>query len=341
MREFGLDVEYNGKNYYVFSEGNYHEYAQGEMACELMRLKPSELKETIIKAPHFHDQLNRKQFADIIVWLKKQLNEQCTLIVAEMLIIDFANKSLDYFNSSDEEKANWINQETNIADSESITEYILKDTGYQQFGTETNGQFLLSLYFMVIYEYCLCVAAFTSILKSDEDPKEYERAVKLFDFYSLENSSIQDIEFSILCYDNRFNSIYKIKSAFSLVLFETAHIIDNDIKCVKCRCCGHYFVPRKRSDTRYCNYPSPDNPEKTCKEIGAQKTWATKEKTDDVTREYRKIYMRYKMKVNRHPDDRRAQEKLTELTNGIKQWRQKLNAGETQSDDFFRWLEQF
>lgn len=59
--------------------------------------------------------------------------------------------------------------------------------------------------------------------------------------------------------------------------------------------------------------PLRDNKEKTCKDVGAQITRANKEKNDVATKEYRKVYMRYKMMTNRHPEDSAAAQKFNEL----------------------------
>ena len=48
--------------------------------------------------------------------------------------------------------------------------------------------------------------------------------------------------------------------------------------------------------------------------VGAQVTRANKEKNDAATKEYRKVYMRYKMMTNRHPEDAAAAEKFEQLT---------------------------
>ena len=45
MSKFGITVEYNGKHYVVLTSEGTHEYAIGEMACELMRVYMPDLKE--------------------------------------------------------------------------------------------------------------------------------------------------------------------------------------------------------------------------------------------------------------------------------------------------------
>ena len=53
-----------------------------------------------------------------------------------------------------------------------------------------------------------------------------------------------------------------------------------------CENCGRYFIPLKRSDSIYCPAPSPQNPEKSCSEVGANFRQTVKRRNDPVEREY-------------------------------------------------------
>ena len=127
----------------------------------------------------------------------------------------------------------------------------------------------------------------------------------------------------------------------SLILFETAHVLDTQTPIVKCKNCGQYFVPTGRSDSIYCSYPSPQDSEKTCKDIGAQVSRSNKEKTDVTTKEYRKVYMRYKMLMRRHPEEAEYEEKFNQLTGEVKEWRNKLAHGMATTEEFLAWLTEF
>ena len=60
MREYGMNVEFNGKFYRVISKTEIKSYAIGEMACELMRFKPSKLKDLLTNTPHFTEVLDKE-----------------------------------------------------------------------------------------------------------------------------------------------------------------------------------------------------------------------------------------------------------------------------------------
>lgn len=111
------------------------------------------------------------------------------------------------------------------------------------------------------------------------------------------------------------------------------------VNIVKCKNCGNYFVSKGRSDMVYCSYPLMGHKDKTCRNVGAQITRANKEKSDDITREYRKIYVRYKMAISRHPDDVELVEKFERLTNEFKQRRKDVVNGESTNEKLLKWLE--
>lgn len=80
---------------------------------------------------------------------------------------------------------------------------------------------------------------------------------------------------------------------------------------------------------------------KTCKEIGAQVTRANKEKNDVATKEYRKVYMKYKMITIRHPEDREGKKTFDRLVEEVKSWRKNMVNGTVTTEEFLEWLSGF
>ena len=154
-------------------------------------------------------------------------------------------------------------------------------------------------------------------------------------------TEMQHIDYRLALIEGKFAEIFTIKSSLSLILFETAHVMDSETAIIKCKNCGQYFVPTGRSDSIYCSYPSPQDSEKTCKDIGAQVSRSNKEKTDVTTKEYRKVYMRYKMLMRRHPEEESYEEQFNRLTSGVKEWRNKLAHGMATTEEFLAWLTEF
>jgi len=306
----GLAVIYDGKRNYVLYKDMKKMYEPGAMICEYLRFSPYSLKETIDNVPHFYDELNKANLDEAVCWLNDVVFENYPLVVAGMIIgeiVDGLNR--DYRNKIDAEKSN----------------------------ESTVGEIIIDLYDMFIQSYSQFEDAFKRYLenKCEEDIKKFPW--QLYGDYS----HYQNISFKIIRDEDKFQSVYTFYSSMSLLLFEIAHVIDNNSSIVKCQNCGFYFVPETRVDTLYCSYESPQKPGKTCRNVGAQIARADKEKNDVVTKEYRKIYMRYVMHNNRHPDDEEKQKMFEKLTTEIKMMRNKLAHHEITIDDFFEWLDQF
>lgn len=64
-------------------------------------------------------------------------------------------------------------------------------------------------------------------------------------------------------------------------------------------------------------------------------------KNDTLTQEYRRLYMRLKMAVKRHPESAALQERLLELTEGMKSRRKKKEDGVLSTDEILEWLSAF
>ena len=336
MFENGLPVWFDGKKYTVFYNGKSKEYPIGGLACEYSRFKPYTLKDVIMKCPVFDKPTTSKEMRDESAkWFIDALFDTYDPVTAVMIFTDMRSLVNDYL---------WPDEETDIdyelnegIGDDKVKEFILKDSGIEQFNTDTIGALLLSAY----YSFAISYAAFYHCLELlVNDGGEEEDVSRFMGFFS-ENIEFQHIEYKLVLLEGKFAEVFTIKSSLSLILFETAHVLDNQTQIVKCKNCGHYFVPTGRSDSIYCTYPSPQDSEKTCKEIGAQVRRSNKEKTDITTKEYRKVYMRYKMLIRRHPEEAKYEEQFNRLKSEVKEWRNKLENGETTTEEFLGWLKQF
>lgn len=341
MRKIGIKVEFNGDHYVLEFGGEGRKYAVGEMACELSRLRIIDLKEAVVRNQNFHAQAERESMEKSVAEIREEYRKVFSPVISELAAVGLINYVRDYFSNDDEEwRKDWMLSLDDLCNRGDVKEELFADTDFQDIGAECEGQLFLSILLVLAWEFKIAMSTFQAFVESADNKTGQKKAYSVFHM-SKRDSFLQDIGYSLQYYNNRFNSVYVIRDMMSLLLFEMAHVYDRSIPIGRCKNCGQYFVPQKRSDTKYCNYPAPDNPEKTCKEIGAQNTWASKERTDDVTQAYRKVYMRYKMRANRHPDDAEAQEKMEQLSEGIREWRQKMSSGEAEKEEFIRWLEGF
>lgn len=67
----------------------------------------------------------------------------------------------------------------------------------------------------------------------------------------------------------------------------------------RCDHCGRYFLLDSGYDIRYCDREAPDEPGKTCRQIGAHRKERAAIGSDEVRREYYTAYNRLKMRKNR------------------------------------------
>lgn len=337
MADGGLAVEFDGKKYKVM-EGTVKEYPIGGMACEYARLHPYELKELILKLPCYSDSRLKEKFPEAMMWFFNQLKKKYGIVTTVMITTDFSNFICDYIRASDKQLKILMKNCDKAVGSDKIKEYIFKDSGYHDFGTKTVGQAFLSAYATYSNSYAIFKTIFTN-LASDKLVKP-EQAEVFFSFYT-EVKEVQHIDFNIMLYDNGFHSVYTLKSSMSLILFEAVHIMDNNTKIVKCKNCGNYFVPMGRSDAIYCEYPSPQDKTRRCRDIGPNATRAKKVKNDIVTQEYRRLYMRLKMAIKRHPGEIKCETVLSDLIYGMKQIKDKEKEKKLAADDIIDWLRKF
>lgn len=336
--DIGLQVDFDGKKNIVMENGIIKEYPIGGIACEYARLHPTEIKQLIMDIPLFGDSDFKGNDADAIIQLFEACKAKFDIVTAVMIITDFSNIMADYNRATEEELKNLLDSLNEDKSVDSIKSFILEDTGYEEFGISTIGQALLSAYAGFAMSYVTFKHSFNMLVSGEE----YEEN-QVMAFWSLYASDIdfQHIDFHILYFNGAFHSIYTIKSSMSLILFEAAHAMDAKTKFVKCKNCGNYFVPVGRSDSVYCRYPSPQDETKECREVGANATRAKKMKNDTLTQEYRRLYMRLKMAIKRHPDDETLQGRFQQLTDGMKDKKKLHKAGDLSVDDILEWIASF
>lgn len=333
----GLVVDYDGKRNVVMYHG-LKEYPIGGMAAEYANLHPTEIKDVLLA--YENKDKNPKEgnyMAEFFPWFVDQLEDKFGTVTAIMVTFDFLSFAANFVKASEEEWNEIVLTERSSGMDE-IKKFIFQDTSYTDFGSETIEQLLLTCYYWYADSFVAFRHSFDILVATEEHSEEQ---IDAFGRFFGDNIGFQHIDYKIACYDGKFTSLYTIKSSMSLILFEAAHAMDSGTVFVKCANCGKFFVPEGRSDAIYCSNPSPQNPRKICKEIGAQVTRANKEKNDIVTKEYRKVYMKYKMITTRHPEDREGKKTFVRLTEEVKEWRRKLADGIVTVDDFLEWLGMF
>lgn len=260
------------------------------------------------------------------------------VVTAVMIVTDFSAFIADFIQENEEELQGPIALMNGDKETSQVKSFILEKTGFDEFGIGTIGQTLLSAYAAYADSYVAFKHSFNMLVSGEE--YEEDQVMAFWGLYAT-NTDFQHIDFHIMFFDDSFHSIYTIKSSISLILFEAAHAMDADTKFVECKNCGNYFVPVGRSDSVYCGYPAPQDETKACRDVGANATRVKKMKNDILTKEYRRLYMRLKMAVKRHPDDIVLRERLTELTEGMKVRKKQKEDGTVSADGILEWLTSF
>lgn len=335
--DIGLNVEFDGKKNIVMEGDVIKEYPIGGMICEYARLRPTEIKAFIMENPYFEDTDLKENGGRALMSFYEAIKEKLDVVTAIMVLTDFSNLMADFNRASDEELKELLDS-LDDTETHQIKSYILENTGFEEYGISTIGQALLSAY----AGFANCYMPFKHTFNMLASGADYEenQVMAFLNLYA-DNINFQHIDFHIMFFDNAFHSVYTIKSAMSLILFEAAHAMDAKTKFVKCKNCGNYFVPVGRSDSVYCGYPAPQDKTKECRDVGANATRARKMKNDVLTQEYRRLYMRLKMAIKRHPDDVQLQELFSELTNGMKEKRSQLQKNLISTDGILEWLSSF
>lgn len=341
--DFGLAVTFDGKGYTLLSPDHVKEYPVGGLICEYCRLAPTTIKEVILACSNLDAPVTAESATAITLEFHEKLFETFPPVTATMISLEFQNNTFDWITAIRED---WLDELTEghyvVNEQDAIQQFIFEGTPYKSFGCETLLQMMLSNYFSFALTYVNTKYMFMHIFDEKEGQEDQRENVysACSQFYG-DMMDMQHIDFRIVAMENDLQHMYTIKSSLSLILFEVANCIQNEQQLVKCANCGHFFVPEGRCDTIYCSYPSPQNRDKTCREIGAQVARANKEKNDVVTKEYRRAYMRHQMMTKRHPHDKEKRQQFDALTAGMKEWRIKLTDGSATADDFLAWLEQY
>lgn len=341
--DFGLSVTFDGKSYTLMEADHIQEYPIGGLICEYCRLAPTEVKDVILKCQGLDEPVNVDTVTHAVLEFHQKLLETFPPVCAVMVSLEFQNAAQDWMKAIREDCVEKFTTDYfSRKENDQIQAFILEDTPYSVFGCSTILQMMLSCYYSFATTYVNTKYMFNHILGKDGESEQRDKVLKAYsDFYG-DLMDIQHIDFRILAtVEKGLESLYTIKSSLSLLLFEMAHATRIDQRFTVCPNCGNIFVPEGRSDIVYCTYPSPQNKEKSCREVGAQVARANKEKNDVVTGAYRKAYMRYKMMTKRHPNDKAKARKFESLTEGMKEWRIKLADGTGTTEDFLDWLSQF
>lgn len=348
---FGLNIAYNGKKNTLLCEGIAKDYEIGEIVCEYARVRPSKLRDVFKACPQKSDVLSASACDAMLSWIKKTLLDRYEPATALMITVEIGNAVTELFTATDDQRKEYLEWLNERQEDREIIDYILDDFPDKKFKCNTIGDVLACAYYSFALQYIPFKGSFDALIENyetdanketnDANSSDEDIISAFTSLYSTDSFNCQHFRYQIVIVDGNFLSLYTIGNSISLLLFEAAHMIENNVLLGKCQNCGYHYARTGRSDSKYCTHTSPQNPNKTCRDIGAQITRIQKEKTDEATGLYRKIYMRNKMLQKRHPDDGKYTEILTKLVSGAKKWRKILRKNPERHEEYLAWVRKY
>lgn len=330
--------------HYIVMKDNTPSYEYGSVGCELIRVKVEDIKRHIDASTYFGKPVEGHCLIDAANEIESTMKKEFGLPSAIIILAELC-KGIGIVREIRECKDECLSNQIPV-DPKRIRA-IMKGSGYDNFGTKTVGQlFLSSLVFAgaLFDEFCR-IFRLAMLSMTDAGNEKLKKTVRKSVF---DNSiAYQHIDYKIIDISDEekgifgLKNVYGIRSFTSLLIFEFANCLNHNTPIRMCENCGDFFVASGRSDAIYCPYNDSNHPGKTCREIGPQLKRAKKEQLDIPTREYRKIYMRLKMQVKRHPDDVKAKARLDNMTSEAREWRNQLARGECTENQYLEWLSQF
>lgn len=138
-----------------------------------------------------------------------------------------------------------------------------------------------------------------------------------------------------------FDPLYRVTSFQSYMALEYLRMIDQNVKFRRCQnpACGKFFVAQ-RTTAKYCDFPSPQNELKTCKELYPQFVSREKMTRDVLLKCIRGTQSRLYNVRRRHPEQSVEVNKfLDEIDAQKESMTAKAISGEISVTDFTKWLE--
>jgi hypothetical protein len=129
--------------------------------------------------------------------------------------------------------------------------------------------------------------------------------------------------------------LYEIDSIRDLFRFEFVKMIERDIFIKKCKNCGRFFIPSRRSDTEYCDRVFGETGRR-CSEIGATLRYEKKVAENPAWEAYKKAYRRFNSRTRA---GKMTRGEFLEWSDRAAGKRDECLAGTLPFDEYIAWLE--
>ena len=338
---YKLFLKYDGREYVILRR-KAPEYMPGDIICELERAteKLDWVKKLILECNNFTDVASISNLSQALSEIDGKIDSYFGIASGAVLMNLLSSRTqilLDCLELSDRYDAKRY-----FKIKASTIKIILAGSGFETLGAENVGHALLSglaLSTNMVAQFNELGRLVMEELAEVDAEKRNASKIKHVLYDNSDLIAAQQIDYRIMNIDEKLSSVYGINDIMSVLMFELANCINNDVVMKKCNNCGHYFALYGRPDVIYCSFAAPNGAGKTCKDVGAQVKRANKEKNDVVTSEYRRVYLRKKMQVRRHPDDERYLEMLSEFLTECKKWQEAIKNNTKSEEEYLSWLQ--
>lgn len=134
--------------------------------------------------------------------------------------------------------------------------------------------------------------------------------------------------------------VYEVNSIKDIINTYFYFFLQENITVMQCSNCGTYFIPANRSNSKYCTNPLPNNPNKTCRDIGA--TLFYKNSRTPVDIEHNRTKATLSKRISRCLDDKkkleRANNKYNKYIENYAKKEKKYIKGTLSEDEFKEWI---
>ena len=158
------------------------------------------------------------------------------------------------------------------------------------------------------------------------------------DYRKITDSFVQSMR------ENPADRYYIAPGFREFLVMELYCLIKSGCTISTCRNCGKLFVAYNRSDTQYCDRPSPQEPGKTCREYGTYITRLEKVRQDEATHLYKQLYnmMQNRYRRTKSPNclqgQLRLRQELEDFISDNKAWKKQMKAGKLTEQQYVDWL---
>ena len=296
----GIDVYYE-KDYYtlLFMDKRCEERPVGSLIFEMIRdesfyIMLTKSRNAILSFPDFNDLLTIESLNNGFRWLCELTEDEDLPVVTEIFQSSFSELIYELLDNEDQQ---------------SLDQYSI-------------GQFLLQCYEAYkinLTAFAVYVEANSAVNSGSKDPfwneinDEFQKSAE--EYYNVYKRKCKIRRRNQKTYIEFVN----IQTPLELLLLDYCRMKKNNQIIKQCVNCGRYFIPKGRNDTMFCDAPSPQDSEKTCKEIGSLEIRKKKLKNDPIAKtrhqEYSKWSMAAKRAREKGEDETYYLKKLREITN--------------------------